>query len=39
MQKGSIDIDLGKESSGIYFVKINSEKGATTKKIVLNNPD
>ena len=33
------EIDLSKVSNGIYFVKINSQKGTTTKKIVLNKPE
>lgn len=29
------EIDLSKEPTGIYFIKVNSEKGTVTKKIII----
>ncbi len=39
INNNNTEIDLSKVSNGIYFVKVNSQKGTTTKKIVLNKPD
>ncbi|MBI4946656.1 MAG: M4 family metallopeptidase [Bacteroidetes bacterium] len=36
MLSNSLQVDLRKETNGIYFIEINSENGTTNKKIIIN---
>ena len=35
MNSGKVEIDLSRQEKGVYFIKINSEKGTAVRKIIL----